>query len=294
MSDTTDNGWIKISRKITKHWLWHDAERLKWWIDMLFMAAYEDTCIMCEGRKTMLKRGQFVASVSYLCNRWGRSKPVIIAYLQTLSREHMIQRQTLYRYTAIITICNYDKYQCTGDASIDTIFDVKLDTIIDTIVDTNKGNKEIKNISETEQVTTYKLNTRSEQDARSELRVDLQKFMLFFNAEMDSQNAQIRRIKSIDGQRKTFIEARAREHGKDALVEVVKKAARSSFLNGGGSRGFIADATWLFRPNNFVRVLEGSFDDNNNQNTNGTDKPNVKPCRTETSAAGPQDYSTTF
>lgn len=33
------SGWIKISRKINEHWLWEDANKLKWWIDLLLMAA---------------------------------------------------------------------------------------------------------------------------------------------------------------------------------------------------------------------------------------------------------------
>ena len=47
-------GWIKISREIEDHWLWQDAERLRWWIDMLFMASWEDKKVIEETAKNVV------------------------------------------------------------------------------------------------------------------------------------------------------------------------------------------------------------------------------------------------
>lgn len=127
------NGWIKISREIANHWLWQDAERLKWWLDLLFLAAWEDKQVLHDYHLFVLRRGQIIASISFLSERWGKSHPTIIKFLKLLEVEGMIERRTIYRQTSILTICNYEKYQC-NDAP--TLY-----TQIDSIVDRNKEYK---------------------------------------------------------------------------------------------------------------------------------------------------------
>ena len=165
-------GWIKISRNINKHWLWQDAERLKWWLDLLLMANWEDKQVMHDSHLITLKRGQIIASISFLVDRWGASKPTIIKYLGMLEDEKMITREVVGRRTAVITICNYDAYQ-GFDILIDTNDTSKVDTtksgqnhdaqpilsgqpiseiytlvytLVDTLVDTIKEYKNINNI----------------------------------------------------------------------------------------------------------------------------------------------------
>jgi hypothetical protein len=138
-------GWIKINRDIVSHWIWQDAERLKWWLDLLFLANWEDKQVMHDTHLFTLRKGQIIASLSYLCDRWHKSKPTVINYLKLLEQEGMIDRQTLYRQTPIITICNYDRYQSYDDNVFDTQIDTIVDTIVDTQIDTNKENKEYNN-----------------------------------------------------------------------------------------------------------------------------------------------------
>ena len=99
--------------------------------------------------------------------------------------------------------------------------------------------------------------------------IDLKAFADFFNKTMEAQGAQIPPVRDLrpKSKRTTFLLARLREYGKEALAEAVKKAAASDFLNGGGSRGFVADFEWLFRPNNFPRILEGTYDNRPQQST---------------------------
>lgn len=96
--------------------------------------------------------------------------------------------------------------------------------------------------------------------ARKEEKVNFEALLKFFNDEMDKVNALIPRAKSISRQRLTLLKARIREYGKEAVADVIRKAARSNFLNGGGSKGFKADFTWIMRPENFLNILEGKFD----------------------------------
>lgn len=75
---------------------------------------------------------------------------------------------------------------------------------------------------------------------------------------MAAHGAQIPQVRSIPpkSKRAAYVRARLKEHGKEALAKVVQNAAKLSFYNGGGSRGWVADFDWLFRPSNFLRVLE--------------------------------------
>ena len=104
-------GWIKISRRISDHWLWDDAERLQWWLDLLLMASWQDVEAYDDTHHITLHRGQLIASVSYLSNRWRRSAPTILKFLRLLEEDKMITREILFRKTAIITIVNYTSYQ---------------------------------------------------------------------------------------------------------------------------------------------------------------------------------------
>lgn len=152
-------GWIKINREIVNHWLWTDSERLKWWLDLLFMAQWDDKKVLHDSHLFTLKRGQIIASVAFLCERWEKSKMTVLKFLQMLEGEEMIKREILYRQTPIITICNYDKYQ--------ERLDTQIDTQIDTIVDRNKESKEYNN-------NNNNTRTREENDFVRELKMSSQ------------------------------------------------------------------------------------------------------------------------
>lgn len=97
--------------------------------------------------------------------------------------------------------------------------------------------------------------------------------MRFWNHTMISPVA-IPTIAKMTPKRKSMVNARVKEFGINMVYNVIAKASESSFLNGGGSKGFIADFDWVFRPNNFPKVLEGNYDDVKpvNKNGNGTNE----------------------
>ncbi len=111
-------GYIKIDRQIAEHWLWQDAERLKWWLDLLLMATWDDHKQLVGRRLIDLRRGQIVASLSYLCTRWKRSRSMVEPFLDLLQQDGMISKKVEHNIS-IITINNYDKYQTQENATID-------------------------------------------------------------------------------------------------------------------------------------------------------------------------------
>lgn len=104
------SGWIKIYREITQHWVFQDAEKFKWWIDLLIMASHDDHKIVVKDELLTMKRGQLQVSLSFLAARWGRSKEKVLNFLRLLESDHMIERKSDRKATTI-TICNYDSYQ---------------------------------------------------------------------------------------------------------------------------------------------------------------------------------------
>jgi len=151
-------GWIKISREIANHWLWQDAERLKWWLDLLFLAAWEDKQVLHDSYLFVLRRGQIIASISFLSERWGKSHPTIIKFLRLLEGEDMIKRSTIYRQTSILTICNYEKYQCNDDSMLNT----QIDSIVDRQNDEKIRGKVDKPISEVNIIKSDSLGYKGE------------------------------------------------------------------------------------------------------------------------------------
>ncbi len=112
---STNIGYIKISRAIADHWIWRKAEHLKWWLDLLLMANWSN--------RPGSQRGQLKASIRYLRERWARydedgtlvnkpSEHTIIAFLRALEADGMVTRQSNGRGATLITITNYESYQC--------------------------------------------------------------------------------------------------------------------------------------------------------------------------------------
>ena len=131
------------------------------------------------------------------------------------------------------------------------------------------NNKEFNNIKEAKASTSETSSDAASEPhagARNEAKptkkedkIDFEKVRQQFNRIMEAKK--IPKLKGkIAGQRKAFFEARVRENGIVSVYRVMIKAAESNFLNGGGGKGWIANFEWIYRPNNFPKVLDGYYD----------------------------------
>ena len=125
----------------------------------------------------------------------------------------------------------------------------------------NKDNKDLDN-------NNKESNDSSIATAKRKASIDYEEFKEFFNMTMEQAGAVIPKIKDVTPKRKGMINARVKEYGMDAVREVVRKAATSIFMNGGGGKGWKATFDWIFSPNNFVKILENNYNDNK-ENDNG-------------------------
>lgn len=158
-------------------------------------------------------------------------------------------------------------------------------------------------IKEREEIEAFQPLSDETSDASAEdPQIDIKGFVNFFNQEISSKNTIIPKVTALSDYRKAALKARAREYGKEALSQAVKKAASSDFLNGKNNRGFRATFDWIFKPNNFPKILEGNFDNSsftthngysngNNGNGNGGNGRGNKRSYNDVSATCPEDYT---
>lgn len=79
-------------------------------------------------------------------------------------------------------------------------------------------------------------------------------------------------LRTIANQRKTLLGARIKEFGEDSIFEAIEKIRDSDFLKGQNRRGWVITFDWLIKPNNYVKVLEGNYNDEEKQTS-----PKKKP-----------------
>ena len=75
-------------------------------------------------------------------------------------------------------------------------------------------------------------------------------------------------IRVITDKRKSAVMARISQHSLATVSEMLTIAGNSEFLNGKNNRGWVADFDWLFKPENFVKVIERKYE--NNRTNSGT------------------------
>ena len=69
-------------------------------------------------------------------------------------------------------------------------------------------------------------------------------------------------IRVITDKRKSAVMARISQHSLATVYEMLTIAGNSEFLNGKNNRGWVADFDWLFKPENFVKVIERKYENN--------------------------------
>ena len=104
--------WIIVSKSITKHWLWQNAEYLKWWLDLLYLTNdEEERKVFANGNLYILERGQMIASLGRLATRWNTNRSKVNRFLAQLENSGLLKQEVKQRVKHL-TICNYDIYRC--------------------------------------------------------------------------------------------------------------------------------------------------------------------------------------
>lgn len=103
-------GWIKLHRRINKHWIWKDPIKLKWWLDILLTVNHEPGKVNIGFELYDCNKGQSVMSLKTWGERWSVNKNTVRNFFNLLEKDGMITHENLTKTTRI-TVCNYDSYQ---------------------------------------------------------------------------------------------------------------------------------------------------------------------------------------
>lgn len=267
-------GWIKLHRKM-REWQHYQNPSVRMVFEDLLFAANSKRRYF---HGIEVKRGETMISVSSLEFNTGLSRKTVIRALNILEDTGEIKR-TKFPHGIKTTITGYDAYQSEEGSGSNGGTDGVADSGIippltppstpPTTPPEQEGKKE--RIKEDKNniisLSNESVSGNPLPDPQTERQesVDFVGLMTFFNRTMDETNSIIPRVQSIKGKREGNVRARIKEYGLDKVYEMISKASRSDFLNGKNSKGWRADFSWLFLPTNFQKVLEGNYDNGNNQ-----------------------------
>ena len=124
------------------------------------------------------------------------------------------------------------------------------------LIDAPYARRDVENYSTNEEKTSRAGTTES---SRPLSAADYEALAEHYNAA--AAHSCLPPLRALTPKRKAMLRARCREYGAEALITAIDKAAASPFLNGDNRRGWRANFDWIFRPNNFIKIIENNYDE---------------------------------
>lgn len=102
-------GYILLHRKIREHWIWKDAVKLKWWLDILMECNHADQKVTIGFTMLECARGESLNSLQTWALKWAVDVSSVRRFFKLLEDDAMIVLKNEVKTTRI-TVCNYDDY----------------------------------------------------------------------------------------------------------------------------------------------------------------------------------------
>lgn len=103
--------WMPVYEDDMTHWLWDNAQRYQWWLEIRFRAAKTpgmryvgDTNI-----RIRVTYGEWPVTIAYLGTRWHADERAVISFLEALEEDGLITRRKSGLVT-VISVCGFEKY----------------------------------------------------------------------------------------------------------------------------------------------------------------------------------------
>lgn len=268
-------GYILTSRKIINSKIWSKPPLyFKIWVYLLLKAQHQEY--------KNLKRGQLRTSIaeiqdamSYMVGyRIERpSKKQVWGVLEWLrnpderdtkgtATEPMIET-TKVTHGILVNVVNYNLYQDAKSYEGNT--EGNTEGIANGKRTERQGNNINKNVKNVKNERIY-IVPKGTMSNSSEDEPTFTEIINFFKENCKA----LPEVKILTKKRKQSINARIKEHGQEAVFAMLKKAGQSCFLAGQNNKGWTATFDWIFKPENFVKVLEGNYDNIRQSPTNGS------------------------
>ena len=263
-----DDGWIKLYRCITEHWVWKDKPFSKGqaWIDILLLSNHDDSKFVFGNELIDVERGSFITSETKLSDRWGWSRHKVRDFLNLLESDSMLVKKSDAKRTSL-KVLNYSVWQNSP-----TTKGQKKDSCGTAAGQLRDTNKNVKNVKNDKNKDIEVLHTSLSTEVDSTDRIPYQDIVNLYHSNCVSYP----KLKTISGNRQKAISARWKQYKKNISVfdALFQKAEQSGFLKGANNRNWQADFNWLMNDANMAKVLEGKYD--NRDKGNVIDPPNQK------------------
>jgi len=114
----SDQGWIKLYRKIQSSFVWTNSDQLKLWLLILMKANHSQNKFLFNGSEISVSSGQFVTGRDAIASEYNRGvKPVQVVSSRTLWRwvklfekSQMLSIESTST-NSVITVINWGQYQ---------------------------------------------------------------------------------------------------------------------------------------------------------------------------------------
>jgi hypothetical protein len=93
--------------------------------------------------------------------------------------------------------------------------------------------------------------------------VNEEKIIIDYNFIVDNYHSlcpRMKKVEVINDLRKGYMNARVGEFGLEKVISVIRMAGESDFLGGKNHDAWKADFEWILRPTNFVKIMEGKYE----------------------------------
>lgn len=111
-------------------------------------------------------------------------------------------------------------------------------------------------------------------------KIDFIKLVSFFN----SNRGILPEVKKLSEPRKKRILSLEKQYGKECIQIAIEKTRDSDFLQGKNKEGWIANFDWIFKPANFIKILEDNYANREQQPGHNTPKTDADHKQSAVSA----------
>lgn len=148
----SQQGWIKIHRKLRECYLWQDKEpfdKRSAWIDLLLSTNHADNKIIMNNQVVLIQRGTFITSEVKLADKWKWDRGKVRRFLKLLESDNMLKKIPTSRLYITIEIVNYDNYQSTTSVTTENTKVEGIDATSNEQVENmyNTSNEHVENIN---------------------------------------------------------------------------------------------------------------------------------------------------
>ena len=88
-----------------------------------------------------------------------------------------------------------------------------------------------------------------------DVKIDFNNLILFFN----KNRGLLPEVKKLSDVRKKRLLSLEKQYGKKQIISVIEKTRDSHFLQGENKEGWVASFDWIFKPANFLKILEDNY-----------------------------------